>query len=118
MNTQPTSGAGPGASASDRSLGNIVYGLYAGALLFPILAVAAVIVDYVKQEEVRGTLLESHIRWQIRTFWFTLLWAVIGALLWIVVIGWFIVAAATIWYIYRIAKGWLRLSEGKAVELP
>lgn len=116
MNTQPNSAAG--ASASDRSLGNIIYGLYAGAILFPILAIAAVIIDYLKREEVGGTLLESHFRWQIRTFWFTFLWLAVGGLLWIVVIGWFIVAAATIWYIYRIAKGWIRLSEGRTVQLP
>ncbi len=114
MNIQPAPGDSPTAS-KDNSLGNITYGLYAGAILFGVLAIAAVIIDYLKQDEVRGTLLESHFRWQIRTFWFALLWAAIGGLLWIVVVGWFILAADAIWYIYRIVKGWLRLSEGKPV---
>ena len=98
----------------DRNLGNITYGLYAGALLFPVLAVAAVIVNYVKREEVRGSLLESHFEWQIRTFWFSLLWLVLGGALWLVFIGWLVLAAGSIWYLYRIIKGWLRFSEGRS----
>ena len=115
MNTQPTPGGGADATAADRRLGNITYGLYAGAVLFGVLAIAAVIIDYVKRDEVRGTLLESHFRWQIRTFWLSLAWAVIGGILCLVIIGWVIIAVGMIWYIYRIAKGWVRLSEGKPI---
>lgn len=114
MNTQPPQGYNSPAPF-DKNLGNITYGLYAGSFLFPVLAIAAVIVNYVKREDVRGTLLESHFTWQIRTFWFMLLWSVIGGALWIVFIGWLVIAAALIWYIYRIVKGWLRLSENKPV---
>ncbi len=108
----------PGAGASapyDRNLGNITYGLYAGALLFGVLAIAAVIINYLKREEVRGTLLESHFNWQIRTFWYSLLWIVVGAALWLVLIGWAVLLAAAIWYVYRIASGWLRLRDGLPV---
>ncbi len=101
--------------AFDRNLGNITYGLYCGAVVFPVLAVAAVIIAYIKRAEVRGTLLESHFTWQIHTFWFMLLWSVIGALLCLIFIGWIVLGAAGIWYIYRIVKGWLRLHEGRAV---
>lgn len=113
MNTEPA----PGGSAApfDKNLGNITYGLYAGAILFGVLAIAALVIDYVKRDEVRGTLLESHFNWQIRTFWFSLLWLAVGAVLWMVIIGWFVLAAGAIWYIYRIVKGWLRFSEGKPV---
>ena len=114
MNTQPAQGESTPAPF-DKNLGNITYGLYAGAVLFGVLAVAAVIVDYVKRDDIRGTILESHFSWQIRTFWFALLWAVIGGLLCVIVIGWFVLAAGAIWYIYRIIKGWLRLTEGKPV---
>ena len=112
MNMQP---AGDGSNRPfDRNLGNITYGLYAGAILFPVLAVAAVILNYVKREEVRGTLLERHFEWQIRTFWFSLLWLVLGGALWLVIIGWLVLAAGSIWYLYRIIKGWLRFSEGRS----
>jgi uncharacterized membrane protein len=112
MNMQPTSGEGPDRPL-ERNLGILTYGLYAGAVLFPVLAAAAVIVNYVKREEVRGTLLERHFEWQIRTFWFSLLWLVLGGALWLVMIGWLVLAAGSIWYLYRIIKGWLRFSEGK-----
>jgi uncharacterized membrane protein len=62
---------------------------------------------------VQGTWLESHFLWQIRTFWYGLLWGVIGMLLLVLVVGYFILIANTIWLLYRIIKGWLRLSEGK-----
>lgn len=114
MNSQPPQYDVPPA-AFDRSLGNITYGLYSGAVVFPVLAVAAVIIDYIKRSEVRGTLLESHFNWQIRTFWFMLLWSVIGGLLCLIIVGWAVLAAAGIWYIYRVVKGWLRLSEGRSV---
>ena len=120
-------------------LTNIVYGLHAislvigafgtatviGAFLFGWPSIIAVVVNYVKRSEVRGTYLESHFRWQIRTFWFALLWAVIVALVSIplavilVGIGTFIVGMFLlgIWAIYRIAKGWLALREGRPMPV-
>ncbi len=114
MNSQPPQHDSLPA-AFDRNLGNITYGLYCGAIVFPVLAVAALIIDYIKRPEVRGTLLDSHFNWQIRTFWFMLLWSVIGGVLCLVFIGWVVLAAAGVWYIYRVVKGWLRLSEGRSV---
>ena len=96
----------------------VVYILQAVGLLIPITMVVAVVVDYVKREDVAGTWLESHFRWQIRTFWFTLLWVVLGSLLTAVAIGHLILLAAGVWYIYRVVKGWLRLSDGREVEVP
>ncbi|OGA41229.1 MAG: hypothetical protein A3G28_01055 [Betaproteobacteria bacterium RIFCSPLOWO2_12_FULL_68_19] len=88
-----------------------VYALQAaGFLLPPIVWVVAVIINYVKKEEAAGTWLESHFRWQIRTFWFGLLWGVIGAILLLVIVGWFVLMADAIWIIYRVVKGWLNLA--------
>ena len=56
---------------------------------------------------------ESHFRWQIRTFWFTLLWCVVGFCTFWFVVGFVVWGVSYIWMIYRIVKGWLRLSEGK-----
>jgi uncharacterized membrane protein len=96
-----------------------------GAFLFGWPSIIAVIINYVKRGEARGTWLESHFRWQIRTFWFALLWAaivaVVSALLFAVLIGiatWVIgVIALGIWAIYRIARGWLRLNDGKPMDI-
>jgi len=96
-----------------------------GAFLFGWPSIIAVIINYVKRGEARGTWLESHFRWQIRTFWFALLWAVIvavvSALLAVVLIGiatWIIgVIALGVWAIYRIARGWLRLKDGRPMEI-
>ena len=102
------------------TLTHVIYGLYGAALVFGLTAIVAIVLNYIKREEIAGSFLESHFRWQIRTFWYSLLWGFIGALTFILIIGIFILIADLIWYIYRIAKGWLRLNEGKAmyVEAP
>ena len=86
-----------------------------GAFVFELPSILAVIINYVKRRDVRGTVLESHFRWQIRTFWFALLWIVIGVLLFVTLIGIPIAIAlfffAGIWVIYRVARGWLALSD-------
>ena len=102
--------------ATDRlkTLTMLVYALQAaGFLLPPVVWIVAVIINYVRKDEVAGTWLESHFRWQIRTFWFGLLWAVPGVILFVLIVGWFILAADAIWIIYRIVKGWLNLSENR-----
>ena len=98
---------------SAKTLTTIIYALYAASYLIGITAIVAIIINYVKKEDVAGTFLESHFRWQIRTFWFGLLWGVLGALTFLLVVGWFVVVADGIWIIYRIVKGWLRLNDNK-----
>jgi uncharacterized membrane protein len=92
-----------------------VYALQALSFVFGISLIVAVVINYVKRKDVRGTWLESHFRWQIRTFWFTLLWSLLGALTFVVAIGYFILIADMIWLIYRIVKGWLALADGKGM---
>ena len=81
----------------------------------------AVILNYVKRSDVRGTFLESHFRWQIRTFWFALLWAVIALVLAFTVVGipvaWVMVFSAGIWVLYRIIRGWLALVSARAMPM-
>jgi uncharacterized membrane protein len=86
-----------------------------GAFVFGLPSILAVIINYVKRSDARGTVLESHFRWQIRTFWFALLWIVIGFFFLITLIGIPIALAvfffAGIWVIYRVARGWLALND-------
>jgi uncharacterized membrane protein len=96
-----------------------------GTFVFGWPSIIAVVINYLKRGEARGTWLESHFSWQIRTFWFALLWtcivAVLGALLVIVLVGFAIWAIGLfvlgIWAIYRIARGWMRLQNRLAVTL-
>ena len=110
-------------------LTHVIYALHALSLLTGIVGMAsvvgafltgwpsiiAVIVNYVKRSEVRGTWLESHFRWQIRTFWFGLLWVVLCAIFVVATLGiglliaWLPLALVGIWFVYRILRGWLRL---------
>jgi uncharacterized membrane protein len=96
-----------------KTLTMVVYALQALGFLNGITWIVAVIINYVKKDEVRGSWLESHFRWQIRTFWWGLLWGVIGTVLLLVLIGYFVLVAAGIWVIYRIVKGWLYLNDNK-----
>ena len=95
-----------------------------GSFVFGWPSIIAVIINYVKRSDARGTWLESHVTWQIRTFWFALLWACFigatGLMLAIVLVGFAIWAmgffALGIWAIYRIARGWLALQGRRPVS--
>jgi uncharacterized membrane protein len=99
-----------------RTIATVVYALQAAGFFVGITWIVAVVIDYVKRDDTRGTWLESHYRWQIRTFWFGLLWGVIGGILVFVLIGFIVLAADAIWIIYRIVKGWLNLVDGKPMD--
>ncbi len=96
---------------SRKTLTTVIYALYAASFLVGITAIVAIVMNYIKREEMAGTFFESHFRWQMRTFWFGMLWIAIGVASLLIVIGWFILIANGVWVIYRIAKGWLRLND-------
>lgn len=96
-----------------KSIGTTVYILQALGWFTVITYIAAVIVNYVKQADVGGTWVESHFRWQIRTFWFSLLWTVVGVLTVPILVGYLTLLANSIWVIYRVIRGWLALNDGR-----
>ena len=100
-----------------KTLTTVIYALYALSLFIGVTAIVAIVLNYIKREEAQGTWLESHFTWQIRTFWWGVVWMVLGALTWIILIGWVILGVAFVWFIYRIAKGWLNLNDGKPMAL-
>jgi len=124
--------------ASLVTLTHVIYALHAASLvigvvtavtiisafLFGVPSIIAVILNYVRRSDVRGTYLDSHFGWQIRTFWFAALWAVIGIFLWaalaIVVIGFIIgpliLFADGIWVAYRVIRGWLTLKDHRPMS--
>jgi uncharacterized membrane protein len=94
-----------------------VYVLQALSFFWGITAVIGVIIDYVKLDDARGTWVENHLRWQIRTFWWALFWSVLGiALIWVFGLGLLVLAVVYFWTIYRVVKGWLKLIERKPVH--
>ena len=96
-----------------KTVTTVVYGLQAASFLFGITFIIGVIVNYVKRADARGSWLESHFRWQIRTFWFSLLWSIVGFATFFIILGYLILVADVIWVIYRIVKGWLNLIDDK-----
>ena len=94
-----------------------------GSFLFGWPSIIAVILNYVKRGEAQGTWLESHFAWQIRTFWFAMLWAatiiIAGAPLTLILVGFAVWAVGLfllgIWAIYRVTRGWLALRDRHAV---
>ena len=99
--------------------GIILTATVVGAFLTGWPSIIAVILNYVKRGDVRGTWLESHFRWQIRTFWFGLLWASLCVLFVVltlgigIVIAWLPLAILGLWFVYRIVRGWLALRDGR-----
>lgn len=108
----------------------LVYVLQALSFFLGVTCIVAIIINYVKRPEVGNTWLASHFRWQMRTFWFGLLWMAMGGLIVILAAGYLIITitgigmiylaagylvitTTGIWMIYRIAKGWLYLNDGK-----
>ena len=110
-----------------------IYALHAFSLLTGILGAAtvvgafltgwpsiiAVILNYIKRSEARGTWMESHFRWQIRTFWFGVLWISLCVLFIVATLGlgiliaWLPMTVVALWFIYRIARGWIALRDNR-----
>lgn len=84
-------------------------------------SILAVFLNYLKRDATRGTYLESHFRWQIRTFWFTLLWLLVGVILVVTVIGiplaWILVMVIGLWVLYRMLRGLARLMNQEAMPV-
>lgn len=116
------------------TLTHVIYGLHAltvvTGILTPVFIVTAfltgwpsllaVVLNYIKRADTRGTYLESHFRWQIRTFWFALLWLMLSWLLVLTLIGiplaFILASIAGLWVLYRVIRGWLRLNSHQALS--
>jgi uncharacterized membrane protein len=115
----------------------VVYALHAFSLLTGIIGTAtvvgafltgwpsiiAVILNYIKRSEARGTWLDSHFRWQIRTFWFGLLWISLCGAFIIATFGigllfmWLPIGLVGLWFVYRIIRGWVTLSDRRPMDV-
>lgn len=125
--------ASPFAPPSLVRLTHVIYALHAlsvvigitstvtiiGAFLFGVPSLVAVVLNYVERSKARGTYLESHFSWQIRTFWSCALLSIVGILLFVTLVGiplaLVLFAGLTLWVVYRIIRGWLALKDGRPV---
>ncbi len=137
MSTEPWTSPGQPADPSLVSYTHVIYALHSlsvligltsawtvvGSFIFGLPSIVAVIMNYARRSDARGTFLESHFRWQIRTFWFALLWVlVILALslpLMLVLVGFITYGVGYVilgvWVIYRIIRGWTALGDRRPV---
>ena len=97
----------------DKNKATIVYILQAIGFVVGVTFIAAVILNYVQRNELKTEIARSHSRWQIRTFWFSLLWSALGILSSMVLVGYFILLGNLIWTLYRVIKGWVRLNKSE-----
>jgi uncharacterized membrane protein len=129
----PITAVTPPVDASLVTYTNIIYALHALAVVIGLTSahtivlsfigglpsIVAVIMNYVRRSATRGTYLESHFRWQIRTFWFALLWSIlivlVSAPFMLILIGfafaWIGLVALGIWIAYRVVRGWVALRD-------
>lgn len=114
-------------------LTHVIYGLHAcavlvgvtsaatvaGGFVFGLPSLLAVCLNYLKRRDAAGTWLESHFRWQIRTFWFTALWLLVYGLLLVTLIGiplaFLLIAVLGLWVSYRVIRGWIALAGGRPI---
>jgi len=125
----PMSAEAPHVDESLVTYTHVIYALHALAVVIGITtmhtivgsfvgglpSIIAVIMNYARRSATRGTYLESHFRWQIRTFWYALLWAVVCGMLMLTIIGIPLallgLAALGIWIAYRVIRGWVSLRD-------
>ena len=128
----------PGVAPSEGmvTLAHVLYGLHGFSALMGVLSPAfivtafltgwpsiiAVIINYVKRGDARGTWLDSHFGWQLRTFWYAVLWVVLAGILILTFVGiplaWLLLIGVGIWVLYRIIRGWIALAEEKSMPVP
>ena len=105
-------------------MGILTSAAVATAFVFGIPSIVAVVMNYVRRGEARGTWLESHFGWQLRTFWWAVLWIVVISLfsaplvlaLGLGILTWAIgIAIVGLWVVYRVVRGWLALKDGRPV---
>jgi len=135
--TPPMAADAPRVDESLVTYTNVIYALHSlsvliglttfhtvvGSFVWGLPSIIAVIMNYARRSATHGTFLESHFRWQIRTFWYAVLWWfaiwAVSVPLALILIGiplWFAGHyALAIWIIYRVARGWLALRDKRAM---
>ncbi|MFB2763420.1 DUF4870 family protein [Marinobacter shengliensis] len=106
-----------GINQSEKQFALIVYILQAVSIFIGVTSIVGVIMNHVKSGSLTDPVIKSHNSWQIRTFWWMLLWSALCMILATVTLGLgaILILVPLVWYIYRIVKGVMRLNDGKSV---
>jgi uncharacterized membrane protein len=91
------------------------------AFIFGWPSIIAVVINYATRSHAEGSWLASHYQWQLRTFWYALLWLLVAGLLAITLVGIpaaiLVMFVTGIWVLYRMLRGWLALANRQALSL-
>ncbi|MDX1525271.1 MAG: hypothetical protein R3273_03410 [Pseudidiomarina maritima] len=101
----------------NKTLTLVIYILQLVSCFVGFTSIVGIIINYIKRAEVRGTYLESHFTWQIRTFWWMLVWSLIGLVTTFFGIGFIVLLVAAVWFIYRAVRGLLNLNDNKPMPV-
>ena len=93
----------------------ITYAMYALGIFIGLTPIVGVILAYIKRDEMQGTVYYDHMQFLIKTFWVSLIGMVIGAILMLVLIGYLVLLAVGVWYIFRVVLGIVKLLDNKPV---
>ncbi|EAZ97453.1 probable transmembrane protein [Marinobacter sp. ELB17] len=102
-------------SSSEKKTIQLVYFLQALGFVFGLTFIAAAIINYVKRADMTSYLAKSHMSFQLRTFWWSVIWTTLSMALSLVIIGYFTLIAAVCWTLYRVIKGFIRLNDNKPI---
>ena len=128
-NSVTTVDLSPERESSLRTVGHISYALHAvvavaavlpGTQASVLLLVAAFVLDLVKRGDAAGSWQESHFRWRIRSVIFAAILYAVTFPLWLLLFlpGWIAWAVISIWFLYRVVRGWLALNDRKPMPMP
>lgn len=105
-------------NVSEKIACHITYALYAASVFTGVPALLGVILSHLIRSDVRDTWLDSHVVWQIKTFWIMFALTVIGTITFYLLIGALILGLTWLWFTYRTIKGWIKLNNEEPIENP
>jgi len=97
---------------TERTVALVAYILHLFGAIAGVPSIIGLILNYVRRDHF-GAPLDSHHRWMIRSFWWAILWIVIGCITTFILIGWAILGLTWLWYVYRHVRGLIALANGE-----
>lgn len=100
---------------NNKSMAMIVYVLYLVGFVTGLTALVGVILAHVNSGSESDPVVRSHFSYQIRTFWWGLLWMIIGCITMFILVGYLVLLGWFVWTVYRCVKGLSALNRGEAI---
>lgn len=106
-----------------KQLARILYIVHGLTFFFSLgmLSILPIIVNYIKRPDTVGTLVHSHHTWMIRSFWYYVLWVVVGGIMFatliLIPLAWLVWVAAWVWKAYRLIRGFIDLNNNRPMDV-